>query len=223
MNFLKSIFGSKPSVPVLPELSLDESQRKAIAANIQAEPEAAKLSDLTADQIDALIRRTTPNAEGIFGGASRAIEDMILGKIPRDVQDFLKRSTAADALTGGFSGSGMHKNLTARDFGRTSLDLTLKGLSAAESWLQSSKALYAPAIATYTGMFVTPMQQATFDIDERNAQFQRSWMKSQIAAMPDPLARGIFDTIMSISESALSAAGGGGMGGGMGGMGMAMG
>lgn len=203
MGFLSNVFGSKPEVPELKELNLSDEQMLAIANNLKAAPDAARLANLTADQIDALLRRTMPNADQIFGGVSENIASMVAGEVPKDVQDFIMRSNAARALEGGYAGMGMHGALTARDLGLSSLDLTLKGQSAAESWMGASERLYAPAMATYTNMFITPMQQAAFDVEERNTQFQRQWLKSQISAMPDPVLRGLHDTIMSLAVAYL--------------------
>jgi hypothetical protein len=202
-DMLSPIFGSKPKVPALEELSLSEEQLKAIEANLAAEPEARRLSDLTADQIESLMRRTTPNFDSLTTGISGTIEDFSRGRIPKDVSELVMRSDAAKALAGGFAGTGMHAALTARDLGLTSLDLIGKGISAAQSWLQSSQSLYAPAMATYQSMFITPTQQAAFSVEERNTQFQRSWMKEQIKAMPDPVMRGLHDTIMSLAVAYL--------------------
>lgn len=203
MSFLNDIFGSKPKVPELKELDLSEEQRKAIENNIKAAPEAARLSEMTADQIESLMRRTMPNFGEITGKASENIEAYLRGEVPKDVQEFIMRSDAAKALTGGYGATGMHGALTARDLGLTSLDLSMKGIKAAESWLAASEQLYAPAMATFASMFVTPMQQAAFDVEERNTQFQRSWLKNQIKAMPDPVMRGIHDTIMSLAVAYL--------------------
>lgn len=202
-KILGPIFGTKPSVPEIQQLELSDEQIKAIQANIAAAPEAARLADMTADQIEDLIRRTTPNFDTLTRGISSSIEDFTKGRIPKDVSETVMRSDAAKALAGGYGGTGMHSALVARDLGLTSLDLVMKGIGAAESWLNASQALYAPAMATYQNMFITPSQQAAFDVEERNTQFQRSWLKSQIKAMPDPVMRGIHDTIMSLAVAYL--------------------
>lgn len=207
MSFLDKvlgpIFGTKPSVPELEKLDLSEEQLKAIQANLAAAPEARKLADLTAEEIDTLLKRTTPNLEAIRGTATGNIESYLKGEVPKDVQEFIRRTNAATALEGGYGGTGMHGALTTRDLGLTSIDLTAKGLTAAENWMAASERLYSPAISAFTGMFVTPSQQAAFDVEERNTQFQRSWLKSQIKAMPDPVLRGIHDTIMSLAVAYL--------------------
>jgi hypothetical protein len=44
-------------------------------------------------------------------------------------------------------------------------------------------------------MFITPAQQAQFDVEERNAQFQRQWMQNQISAMPAMWAQDLKEAV----------------------------
>jgi len=225
-DLLGGVFGQKPDVPALKELNLSDEQLKAIEANLRAAPQASKLSELTADEIDRLMMRQFPNLDAVRGTVSRNLASMTKGELPDDVVDYVRRKLGAEALQGGYGGTGMHMNATARDLGLTSLELALKGQSATESWMAASERLYSPALATYVGSFLTPMQQAAFDVEERNTQFQHSWLKNQIKAMPDPILRGIHDTIMSLAVAYLGgnytpqnpqqnyAAAGSGMGGG---------
>lgn len=199
------VFGRKPNVPPIEQLDLSEEQKKAIAANIAAAPEAQQLAGLTADEIDRLIQREFPGIGEASGQISKNINSYLKGEIPADVQQLIHRSDAAKAISGGYGGTGMQDALVARDLGLTSLDLTKKGTSMAEDWLAASERLYSPAMNVFTGMFVTPEQQARFDVEERNTQFQRSWLNEQIAAMPDPAARGIFDTIVGAVYAYLGA------------------
>lgn len=226
-KILGPVFGTKPSVPELAELNLSEEQLKAIEANLAAAPEARRLSDLTADQIDDLLKRTFPNLDAIRGLASRNIESLMEGEIPQDVLQKIRRAGASEAAEGGYLGMGMHMFKDLRNYGLVGMDVMAKGMNLAQNWMQASAALYEPAISTYRSMFITPMQQASFSVEERNAQFQRSWMKNQIKAMPDPIVRGIHDTIMSLAAAYLggsynpgasqqqnyAAAGGAGLGG----------
>lgn len=207
-GFLSDLFGGKPSVPDLPKLDLGQEQLKAISANKQALPTAQSLASsatqFNEDQITRILSSVIPNFQQITGGISKNIAAEVAGQIPKDVQQQITQNSAARALTGGFSGSGMHGNLLARDLGLTSLQLTQQGLSSAESWLKTAGMLYEPGIVNVQSMFITPQQQAAFDVNERNAQFNQQWMKNQIAAMPDPVTTGLWNTGMSLLDSVLS-------------------
>lgn len=211
MGFLSNIYGSKPDVPELQRLDLGEEQRTAIQNNLAALPEAQQLvsqSNLfSASQIDDMLRRSTPNLDAIRGNVSTNIESMTRGEIPQDVQNAVQNSAAARALAGGYGGSVAHGNLVARDLGLTSLDLTTRGMSAADAWLRSSASLYQPSMLNLSSMFISPSQQAAFDINERDLQFQRDYLENQIDAMPDPVLRGVHDTIMEFAGMAAGAFG----------------
>lgn len=195
----EELFGSRANVPKLESLSLGDEQQKAISDNIAAAPEASKLANLTMDQIMSMLSRVDPNFQGKADKIGSNIDDMLAGKIPKDVSDERIRGSVGRAIEGGYSGSGMENALIGRDLGLTSLDLMSKGLSQAESWLGAVERLLSPAMATFTGMFVTPMQEYSTHNEQNMQQFQRQWMKNQIAAMPDPVIRGIQDTVMQLS------------------------
>jgi hypothetical protein len=213
MNFLQSIFGKKPNLPAWQSLDLGTEQQKAISANTAAMPGAEKLvaeSNLfSQQQTDQMLQGAIPGFSTMKGQASADISSMLKGEIPKDVSDAVQNSAAARSLGMGFGGSGMSRSLVARDLGLTSLDLTQKGLSSAQSWMQTMNQLYAPGQINLSSMFITPQQQAGFSQEERNMGFEHDWLGNQIAAMPDPVWSGIHEDVMSLAKAFL---GGSGMG-----------
>lgn len=187
-SFFESLVGSKPKVPEVKPVSLGEEQQRAISENLAAAPGAAKLAQLSQDQIRKMMEQAIPGFEGIVAKGSGNVADLLAGKIPSDVSEAVQRSSAGRSLSGGYGGSGMARNLVARDLGLTSLDLTQQGLRSAESWIGAMEQLYSPSEAIFTGMFVTPQQQFAASTEERNLQFQREWLANQIEAMPAPWA-----------------------------------
>lgn len=225
---LSGIFGSKPDVPTLPSLDLATEQKKAVSGNLGVLPEAQGLVSKTnlfnIDQINKMLAQAIPGYGDITGNVAKNIQSLTAGEIPQDVQEAVTRGAAGRALSGGYGGTQAGNNLVARDLGLTSLGLTQQGLSSAESWMKTMDSLYAPGMLNLSSMFVSPMQQAGFDVTERNAQFERSWLSSQIESMPDPVLSGINAEIMQLLNSYVGSLGGGGMkggGGGGGGGGMA--
>jgi hypothetical protein len=85
------------------------------------------------------------------------------------------------------------------------LDLTQRGLDSAESWMRTASSIYQPGMLNVGSMFVSPQQQAGFDVNERNSAFQQQWMKAQIEGMPDPTVVGEWNLGMSTGNSILSA------------------
>lgn len=213
MGFLSDLFGSKPTVPSLPALNLGTEQQNAIAGNIKSLPASEQLvgaaNQFNQSQIQSMLEKAIPNYNAITGQAGSTIDSLLKGEIPVDVSAAVQNSDAAKALGGGYGGSGMHGDLVARDLGLTSLDLVTKGLTSAESWIGMMDKLYAPGTVNVSSMFVTPAQQASFDVEERNSQFQRSWMQNQISAMPDPTTKGLWNFGWGIVDNVLAAYTGG--------------
>ncbi len=212
MGALKQIFGSKPEVPVLPGLTLPEEQQKAIQANIAAAPGASELARLSQEQIRDMMRFAIPGFDASVKQASGNIFDLLQGKIPGDVAAMTRIGSAGKSLAGGYASGrpgSMGSNLEARDLGLTSLGLTQQGLNSMESWLGSMERLYSPSQALYSSMFITPQQEFAASTQERDLQFQRSWLINQIQAMPDPVMRGLHDTTMEIIGDVASIYGGG--------------
>jgi len=202
MSFLSDIFGKKPVVPQLKPIDLGKEQGVAVQNNLNVLPEAEKLTEqsnlFSAEQVDKMLRRFTPDLDSITGQISSNLDSWLKGEVPEDVQRELMTSSAGRALEGGYAGSGMGRNLAARDLGLTSLKLMDEGLRSAESWMATTARLYEPHMMDVKSMFVTPEKQASFDVNERNAKFNRDWMASQIKAMPDPVMNAVYQAVHQV-------------------------
>lgn len=200
------IYGTRPSIPDYPEL--DAAQKKAITDNRAALPDiqdlAHSVNTFNASEIEAMLKHVIPDLSSINSGASGAIDSMVHGQIPADVASLIERKSAERSVAGGFSGSGMSHNLSARDLGLTSLQLVQQGLSSADRWIASARAAQAP-VYDVSKMFVSPAEQ--FAANE--GKYQRDLYANTIAAAPNPAARGSFDSEMSFIGMVLSAYGGG--------------
>jgi len=192
MSFLTELVGSKPTVPTLPSLSLSDEQAKAISSNqanlASSESLVSSANLFSRDQINQMLQAAIPGLSGMESSISGNIESELKGQLPADVKTEVTNAAAAKALSGGTSGSEFGRNIVARDLGLTSLDLTNQGLSSAENWMKTVSSIYEPSMMSVGSMFITPAQQASFDVEERNAQFQQQWMQNQINAMPAPWA-----------------------------------
>jgi uncharacterized protein YcfJ len=220
--------GDKPRVPDWEDVSLSGSQREAFNANKNLLPEsmemAGSVNTFNANEIERLIRLANPEFDGIRSKYLSNMDDMLSGKLPGDVQNLIERKTAEQAVAGGFTGSGMHRNLSTRDLGLTSLQMTDKGMGAAERWIEQARVQARVPMMDVTSMFISPQQQ--FEANWRNAEnrYNNQWLKNKIDAMPDPkdaaIGQWMQQTDNAIFGTALSVAGGmlgGGMGGGKGG------
>lgn len=204
-GFFQNVYGSRPVVPTLTPLDLQTEQGAAIRGNQAALPGAESLvgsaNRFNIDQINSMLENVMPGFQGMASTASGDISSMLKGEIPADVSAAVQNSAAARSLGTGTAGSGMGRDLVARDLGLTSLDLTNKGITSMEGWMKTAASIYEPNMLNVSSMFVTPGQQAAFDTEERNTQFGQQWLSNQVAAMPNPVAAGITNTVMSLISS----------------------
>jgi len=213
MGFLTDLFGSKPNVPTLTPIDMGQVQQKTIAQNQAALPGAEALggqvNQFNQDQLLKMLRTAIPGFDQQRADVSSNIEQYLQGQIPEDVQSAISRADTARGLSLGVGGSGLGRDLVARDLGLTSLKLTEQGISSAENWMRLGATAFTPAQFNVSSMFYTPQQGLAFATEERSAQFQRQWMQNQIDAMPDPVTVGLWNTSWSIVDSVLSAYTGG--------------
>lgn len=220
-SFLSSIFGRKPDVPQLPTLTLGGEQQQAIGSNFSALKGAENLvssaNKFSRDEITQMLNAVLPGYSSMLSTATGNIQSELKGELPSDVQSLVENRAAARAVGGGYGGSGVHSALEARDLGLTSLQLTQQGLNSFENWTRTASSMYEPSQVNVSSMFINPTQEAAFDVNQQENQFQRQWMESQIEAMPDPVASGMFNLSLGVLKEVGSAVGGAAAGGGGGG------
>ncbi|MBA3357748.1 MAG: hypothetical protein H0U18_17765 [Pyrinomonadaceae bacterium] len=205
------LFKEKPKLPDLPSIDLGKEQLLAISGNASALPHAQSLASATNDfnqtELEKQLARSMPGYAGLRDTARDQIRDMMNGILPGDVSDAVQNSAAARSLRGGFGGSGVHGNLLARDIGRTSLDLIGSGMQAFERWSQAGKQIGTAPMFDVTSMFVTPMQQANFDVSERNQRWNYDWFKEQLRVQPEPWERAVGGLMDWVATTGLNIAG----------------
>ena len=211
-------YGSKPEVPNLTPVDPNAVQQQTVAGNQQNFGDIAKLATsvntFNQDQLNALMDRVLPGARQQI---QETLSSQLRGEIPKDVQSAIFRGVAERTAAGNaFGGGGFTGNVTARDLGLTSLQITNQALSSAESWLKTAT---APTFDV-TSMFFSPQQRLAQANLQQQLQYQNDLLKAGVAAAPDPgmaaLAQGIDSDLARVENAALSYAGmgaGGGSGG----------
>lgn len=176
MALLGEFFRTEPKVPKFKPINIDAEQARAIGANATnlpaSEAIASRVNAFNQSEYDKMLESTLPGYAGIKSRISKNISSQLAGEIPEDVSLAVQRNAASRSLYGGFSGSGMAKNLTARDLGLTSLDLTQQGLDSAQRWMSMAR---APQFDV-SSMFISPQQRVQFQASERDSKFQRDYV-----------------------------------------------
>jgi len=203
-------FGSRLDVPKVPDLS--SILKGGVAANVASVPDLQALATSTnifnQAEITRMLESTTPGLLAGMRSATGIAASLARGEIPEDVSRAVLSATAARALGGGFAGSGLGRNLTARDLGLTSLNLSGEGQQRLMGLGAFSRQLF-PTF-DYTTAFFSPAQM----LDYTYSKFQRDLLAAKSAAAPDPVARGQADQEMALFGMIMSAySGGAGYGG----------
>lgn len=181
-----AVFGTKPGVADYTPTDLGTEAGRAVKSNIA-----------NYDDIAKLLEKMLPGYGEMVKTGSRNTQSLLRGEIPQDVQDSIKRSSAYRSLQGGFAGSGMSKALTARDFGRTSLDLMSQGENSAQRWMAMTQGSASPYIVT------APAQgEAAFKNNLYSQAVEQ--FKLNVAAAPDPGAAGQFNLQTALGSQAMS-------------------
>lgn len=181
-EFISSALGDgQPKVPAFNAVSVQAEQQKAIAGNAASLPalqaQAGQVNTFNTNELQRMLELAMPGYGKLRDKTTSNISDWLAGKVPQDVSDQVMRNSAGRSLYGGFGGSGMSRNLAARDLGLTSLDIMGKGMDAASRWIAQTKS--GMSQFDVSSMFIRPEFQAQFAAQERNAQFQRDYVQNQ--------------------------------------------
>lgn len=175
--------GKKPKIPKYQPINVSNVQAEAIQGNIRSFKDAAALATQTnefnQEALTSLINKSFPGAKDKI---EQNISAQLRGELPQDVVNQIRRSSAQRAVAGGFSGSGFSNNLTARDLGLNSLQLTQQGINSAQRWLEQSTA----PLFDVSSMFVRPEFAVGAALNQQGMAYQQDNLRAQAKAMPDP-------------------------------------
>ena len=210
---------TRPKVPAFTPIDVQAEQKAAIAGNLGALPEAARLgaaaNDASTAQFLAMLEKILPGFSQINTKVLGNIQSLLSGEIPKDVENLIGRKAAERGIARGTGGSQFDDYGALRDLGLTSLEMTDRGLNSAQRWMAATTNR-APFM-DFTSMFISPQQQIATTQWNKTMQWNRDWLNNQIRALPNQYqeaAATFFDNVEEIGSSVLSAYAGGAMGGG---------
>lgn len=207
------LFERKPDLPELKSIDLGKEQQLSITNNQAALPAAEKLASETnrfnQEEILKQFRNSIPNFDFKLEQVAKNYDAGLKGEISKDVQDQVQNFAAARTLgsTGNdLFGSGAGRNLVARDIAKTSYDITQQNMDSFSKWIGTAgQALNAP-LFNVAGTFVSPAQQAAFDVSERNTMWNYNWFKNQLDAQPEPWEKAVEGLLDWVANTGLSVA-----------------
>lgn len=178
-----SLMKKKPKIPTYKKVNQTQEQEAGIAANLASFDKAKQLADQTAaadqDRLESVLSRTMPNYKDMLSGAGSAVQNMISGKLATEDQAMYMRQSAERGGTLGISGSGAGRNLTARDLGLSSLQMTQAGLGAFNQLSSNVRQNYTVNPMSTSAMYVSPSQRISNAIQENQYAHQAAIGKAQ--------------------------------------------
>ena len=172
-------------IAAMPGVSISDVQGEAGAAMGGAESLEARRNAFARQQLQEMLGETIPGYEEGQAQRTQTALSLMRGELPADVQDLVARSTAARAVGGGFGGSQFGRNLTARDLGRTSLDLMSLGGQQFAGILGTTP---RPEMASYA---LTPAQILALRSQERSQKMSAMGGAAQMPGATDVAASGL--------------------------------
>jgi hypothetical protein len=214
--------GKKVKVPQFQRVNTEKEQEAAIKQNIASLQSGTELATKTtaAEQtlLESQLRRAIPGYDQLIQQAGKNIGSALRGEVSQDVASQLQRSSAGRALSGGYgAGSGVGRNLAARDFGLTSMQIQNQGLAQAQNFIQQQRTFGMAQPFSVSSMFITPTQRINLSLQENQSQYNRDMAAAQVAAQADPMMAAIGGSLSNIGGMAFGSGMGGMMGGGGGG------
>ena len=178
-----SLLKKKPKIPKYKKINQQSEQESAIAGNLANLGKAGELANLTAqadqDTLNALLARTMPNYQEMISGAGGAVQDMIAGRLPNQDQQMIMRRAAERGQSIGLGGSAAGRNLTARDLGLSSLQMTQAGLGAFSQLSSNVRNNFMANPMSVSSMYVSPAQRISNAIGEQQTQYNALVAKRQ--------------------------------------------
>lgn len=178
-----SLMKKGAKIPTYKPVDQTAEQQAGIAANLSSFPQAKELADKTtmADQsrLESVLERTMPNYRQMLSGAGSAVQSMIAGELPMADQAMIMRQAAERGSGLGLAGSAAGRNLTARDLGLASYQMTQAGLGAFNQLSSNIRQNYTVNPMSTAASFVSPSQRIANAIQENQFAYNAAVGKAQ--------------------------------------------
>lgn len=137
--------------------------------------QATRLDNYNTDALHRGINKSLPGYQSTINAALRNTRSWIKGRLPDDVASAVEDRAAEKATRFGMPvGSGNARALTARDLGRTSLDLMEKGENSLQRWISTARSFLTPSLTNPMEFLFTPTQYTNTVLAGANIAGQRA-------------------------------------------------
>jgi hypothetical protein len=136
---------------------------------------SVRLNNFNQGELTRMLNKNIPGYQGLIGTALKNTRSWLRGQIPSDVSGAVEDRAAERATMFGLpADSTNRKALTARDLGRTSLDLMSAGESSLQRWISTARSFLTPALSNPMDFLFTPQQYTNTVLAGANVASQRA-------------------------------------------------
>lgn len=162
------------NMPGLNTTSIGAEALAGMESNFGAASELTKkINDFNIAERSDFLTGAIPGYEDRKAATLGITDSFLRGEIPQDVQDAIWDSAAGRAIAGGFSGSEFGRNLTAKDFGLTSLGLMQSGLDRTSQINRDTASLEGPELVSVArNLGITPQELVSLRSGERSEKLR---------------------------------------------------
>lgn len=202
---LSALWENKPEVPDFHWTDLVQQQLQTAEGNLQSLELGEQIGSDVNDFMRGERAKTLAGVPGLDDLETQTVDNLkrwLSGELGDDLTSTVQRGANARAFSGGYQGSGMGRNLEARDLGLTGLQLQQSAVPLAGQYMSGATGRRAIPEWNPASMFINPMAAAEFNARQSNQMFNRDWLAERIKNQPEPWQQSIMD-----STAAASAAG----------------
>lgn len=195
----EDVYGKRPVVPEFPSFS--DALKEITQGNLAALPSLTKLGIKSTEAYSAMMEKAYPGITNLKTLGTANIASMLSGELPESVQAIMKTRAAEYGVGSGTGPSEFAGAKGLRDLGIEQLKYTQAGLDSASRWIAQAQG----QTFDFSRMFLGPQDA----IRQAEGRWSRDWLANQVAAAPDPTAKGKMDAEMAWIGMVLSVYSGG--------------
>ena len=183
------------SVPNAPSIDLNALGSDTTAANAQtfegAKQLASDYNDFMRQQLQKSLQSNIPGYSNLTNQLSQNLSAQLRGELSTSDLAATQRSSAAQALGLGVSGSQAGAGLSARNIGLRQYQIQQAAQSQTPGYLSSMAGITRSAQFDPASMFLSPMQRAQLSWQNQSAAFNVQNLRNQMAVQPAPWERAL--------------------------------
>lgn len=141
----------------------------------EASAQSTRINNFNQGELSRMLDKSIPGYQGLISRALKNTRSWIRGEVPNAVASFVEDRAAERATRFGLpAGRGAASAMTARDLGKTSLDLMSQGENSLQRWISTARSFLTPSLSSPMDFLFTPSQFTNTALAGANIAGQRA-------------------------------------------------